>query len=617
MFPRPGADYGRRVAFPRTTLAAIVTVVLAVTAGARPRCGERIVFGLACVGERASATATLCFEEDARCTGSGVVVAVLGPGAPFGVREIRIEGPHGPRVVDALPAALAPGETMVAELEAVLSAPGRETGRLEWIAVGTDGGRGKEDESDGACRVELEASAPACDDAIACTIDTCEPIRGCVHAADDAACGGGDACTTAVCDPTRGCVETRLSGPACDDGDACTSGDRCVAGRCRGGGPVACADGLPCTDDLCERERGCVHRPVDSRCGAGPCATGTCDPVLGCVEVPSTGPGCDDGDPCTTGDHCVAGRCAGAPLTCADVFACTVDACVGGVCRHLPVDARCDGGQCVLSACRPGTPGSDARGCVGIGSGEGEACTDDGFACTEDVCTARGCLHVPIDSRCGPGDCTAAACAPERADGDVDGCVAGPPLAEGECAEDGDPCSDDFCRAGRCEHVPVPDATLCAPVRRAHRQALGLSAGARQLVAALAGAAASPAAPVPRSLAAGLADRLVLVAEDLDAVVRILAGKPGGTVPVSPRARDGRRETPAQFRARAALAQMRAAPRQVYGFVQAMGSTQGRAALGVETARDLGHRGRRLLLGTKTLKAELRRLQRVYRTFAR
>src|SRR3989442_381479 len=79
---------------------------------------------------------------------------------------------------------------------------------------------------------------------------------------------------------------------------------------------------------------------------------------------------------------------------------------------------------------------------------------DDGFSCTDDVCTAGGCQHVPIDSRCVPPDaCTAAVCAPALPGHGAAGCIAGAPRAKGEaCAQDGDACTTDVCRRGTCAH---------------------------------------------------------------------------------------------------------------------------------------------------------------------
>jgi hypothetical protein len=71
----------------------------------------------------------------------------------------------------------------------------------------------------------------------------------------------------------------------CDDADACTAGDLCVAGACTGTPRECPDDGNPCTDDVCVP-------------GSGSCGVAR-DGI------------CDDADPCTGGDVCVAGACQG------------------------------------------------------------------------------------------------------------------------------------------------------------------------------------------------------------------------------------------------------------------------------------------------------------------
>jgi hypothetical protein len=78
-----------------------------------------------------------------------------------------------------------------------------------------------------------------------------------------------------------------------------------------------------------------------------------CDPT-GCEGQPADAP-CDDGDPCTTGDHCDGGadpHCISG-AACGDCTTCDVQGCIP----------------------RPGT------------------CTDDGNACTDDVCQSGACTH--------------------------------------------------------------------------------------------------------------------------------------------------------------------------------------------------------------------------------
>jgi len=243
---------------------------------------------------------------------------------------------------------------------------------------------------------------------------------------------------------------------------------------------------------------------------------------------------------------------------------------------------------------------------------EGETCTDDGFACTDDVCTGRQCLHVPIDSRCGaPEQCTRLVCSPEQEGINQAGCVVAP-LAElptAVCAEDGDPCTDDLCSGSRCLHTAVPQAITCAPVLGAFRKSLGLASLTRGLMAEVE-SNNQPSGTGGGSMAL-LSARLAKIEADLVSVSGALSGKlaPDQEPTVS------RAYTPAQQRARIALVQVRKTPKAVQSFLQLVADARARGALARDHARALRRRGRLLLRGTKTLKAELKRLQQVRKRF--
>jgi hypothetical protein len=175
----------------------------------------------------------------------------------------------------------------------------------------------------------------------------------------------------------------------------------------------------------------------------------------------------------------------GTPCADEGVF-CTIDRCVAGVCTHLPASRRCDGGTCVIRTCAPGDRHADLQGCVtvrGPKKRDGSACTDDGFSCTDDVCMHGTCMHMPFDDRCVPSkQCMSAACDPGRPDHDEAGCAHGTPRTEGQaCAEDGDACTRDVCRGGVCAHEPESDEAQCAPVQDAFRQTLAASTVAGEL----------------------------------------------------------------------------------------------------------------------------------------
>src|SRR5206468_138746 len=77
----------------------------------------------------------------------------------------------------------------------------------------------------------------ACTTGDACSNGRCTggPARSC----DD-----GNVCTIDSCDPATGCVHAPNTAP-CDDGSACTTNDTCSGGTCVGGPPLICPTGVP------------------------------------------------------------------------------------------------------------------------------------------------------------------------------------------------------------------------------------------------------------------------------------------------------------------------------------------------------------------------------------
>jgi len=181
-----------------------------------------------------------------------------------------------------------------------------------------------------------------CDDANVCTKDFCDPVAGCQHVPADA---------------------------LCDDGNWCTTQDECSGGKCAGGPVKDCNDSNPCTDDVCDPGKGCVN-------------------LFNVAD-------CDDGNGCTVSDKCSNGKCEpGGPLDCDDKNVCTKDSChPNDLCKHEPVDAVCDDGN----ACTTGDKCAAGK-CSG---GPAPNC-DDNVKCTQDSCDPlQGCLHSPIVPCCG------------------------------------------------------------------------------------------------------------------------------------------------------------------------------------------------------------------------
>ena len=501
----------------------------------------------------------------------------------------------------------------------------------------------------GVCSTPAKPDGTSCNDANACTqTDTCQ--AGACTGTNPVVCSAQDQCHDAgTCNPSTGVCSNpaKPNGAACDDHDACTRSDTCQAGTCTGTNPVACKALDQChAVGTCDPTSGACSNPARpdgttcddgnacttaDHCQTGTCSgtavvcaapdqchdPGTCDPGTGICSNPPSADGrtCNDGNACTSGDRCVAGSCAGTPIDCDDGLSCTDDACAQGVCQHVPVDARCDTGACAFGACRPGDPGADRTGCVEAPVNEGEACTDDGFSCTDDVCTGGRCLHVPIDARCvPPDDCTAAVCAPARTTHDAAGCSPGPSRADGEeCAEDGEPCTDDLCFGGRCMHEPVPSQTTCEPVTDAFRWTLALQGLARGLSADI--AQYPDGAGMTGRTRDLLLARIATVQGDFDTAARGLAGKSGdpsngGSHQANPT------ETPAQERARVVTGMLPRMDRDLKLLLRTVPGNS-RAPLTRIFYSDLRRRVRLLMRGSKTLRSELKRLQQETHSFAR
>jgi hypothetical protein len=311
-------------------------------------------------------------------------------------------------------------------------------------------------------------------------------------------CDDGNACTAlAQCDPLFGCLnEPVANGAGCADADACNGAESCQEGSCTGGVPPVCTDSNPCTDDLCDVDDGCQHVPITGpgqggcndrctqTCAAGACTAKTppncndddpltvdsCNPSTGLcehVEAPqcTSAAQCNDGNPCT-GDTCSSGRCQNLALNgqqtgCTDANGCDgTETCVNGTCVDGTPKACGDGNPCTTDTCNPlngqcvntavagcCTQPADCEGVPQCLTCESNQCAtiddcclidadcDDGKECTVDACQANLCAHTPK----GDGTACGTMCAPGTCAGST--CTASPV----ECADDGDPCTADFC----------------------------------------------------------------------------------------------------------------------------------------------------------------------------
>jgi hypothetical protein len=222
-----------------------------------------------------------------------------------------------------------------------------------------------------------------------------------------------------------------------------------------------------------------------------PCLVSVCDPeTKQCkiVDDPNPTP-CDDGQFCTVGETCKAGKCQGGTTnTCGlDGDACTAITCKEATksCVKEPqgdgtpcddasdlctVNAQCKNGQCVgtpkdcffapgVDECHVGTCDPKTGKCEPQPGNDGEPCSDPNDFCTEDkvcdngVCgggTAKDCSYMDN------GDCQPGVCEPATGK-----CVSKPIPAGGACAVVAQ-CQVGTCdKNGDCVPAPAADGSAC------------------------------------------------------------------------------------------------------------------------------------------------------------
>jgi len=378
--------------------------------------------------------------------------------------------------------------------------------------------------SSGTCSNPVKPDGSGCNDGNLCTqVDTCS--SGNCNGASPVQCVALDSCHNAgICNPATGsCTDpTKPDGTPCDDGDACTLTDGCLAGACTGSNPVVCtasdqchaagvcnpasgvcsdppvSDGSPCDDaNMCTQTDTCqtgicagsnpvVCMPQDSCHDAG-----NCNPATGNCSNPAKPDGstCDDGNPCTQTDTCLAGACGGAnPIVCTPLDQCHV----AGICN--PATGNCsnpnspDGSGCDDSdlctqtdTCQAGVcAGADPVACspldqchdAGICNPATGSCTDpaspNGKPCNDaDLCTQTDTCQSGVCTGSNPVSCVpldqchdAGACQPAT------GSCTNPNKPDGSGCDDGNLCTQtDACQSGSCAGS---NPVVCTPLDQCH-----------------------------------------------------------------------------------------------------------------------------------------------------
>jgi hypothetical protein len=202
-------------------------------------------------------------------------------------------------------------------------------------------------------------TCPICNDANACTTETCNTTTGACDTTSTVTCTDGNACTTESCNATTGACQT-TSTVTCTDGNACTT-ESCNAttGACQTTSTVTCTDGNACTTESCNATTGACQTTSTVTCTDGnACTTESCNATTGACQTTSTVT-CDDGNACTT-ESCntTTGACqTTGTATCNDGNACTTEICnvATGQCETTGQVACNDDNLCTEEACNPQT----------------------------------------------------------------------------------------------------------------------------------------------------------------------------------------------------------------------------------------------------------------------
>ena len=144
-------------------------------------------------------------------------------------------------------------------------------------------------------------------------------------------------------------------------------------------------------------------------------------------------------------------------------------------------------------------------------------------------------------------------------------------------------------------------STGCAPVRAVFRLTIALREATHDLATQVAAAGAAGV----DSLAADLD----AIDRDLVAAESALAGDHAGPAPMAVHTAVAS-DVPASLRARIAFTAILRTPREIANFLHDVGQAQQQAQIARSTGGLLRRGGRRLLAGTRALKADLRRLKR-------
>ena len=276
----------------------------------------------------------------------------------------------------------------------------------------------------GLCETAPRSDMSVCDDNNpatsndTCSNGVCTGVLVCQQ--NGTQCVSDHPCKVAYCDQSGACLmKNAQDGAVCDDFDAKTSGDTCSSGMCMG-------------TDLCLN----VVCKKKSQCHTG----GVCFGTGGCTEpLAQDGTTCDDGNPATSDDRCLAGKCTGY-VTCSTSAAQTT-------CRPSQP-------QCMVSLC-------SASGCSESNLPDGTLCDDNNFLTSQDKCVSGKCIGSDMCSQpCTPKN----SCFTSKCNILSGMCIEEAKLERTVC-DDGDPStSNDVCLGGVCRGELTCGSVVCPEV---------------------------------------------------------------------------------------------------------------------------------------------------------
>ncbi|MEC8024237.1 MAG: hypothetical protein VX223_09910, partial [Myxococcota bacterium] len=211
----------------------------------------------------------------------------------------------------------------------------------------------------------VSGDAPKIDDGVDCTIDSCDDEMGeVVHIADDTACDDGAFCNgSEICSIDTGCVSG--TAPSIDDAIACTidSCDEAADIILHTADDAKCDDGAFCNgSEICSIDTGCLSGTAPSINDGVDCTFDSCDEAADVIVHTPVDAKCDDSAFCNGAETCSVdtGCLSGTAPSIDDGLDCTIDSCdeIENIIVHTPIDEAFSG-----------TPGPYIEGSNTCGSG--------------------------------------------------------------------------------------------------------------------------------------------------------------------------------------------------------------------------------------------------------